>query len=355
MKKLRIVSMLLGVALFAASITGCAQNLSDEKESEEELTELSYYMMNDPVSNEDFKRIMKKANEIIEEKIDVRLNLIMLDEASYPDRLNLMIKSGEYYDMAFTGNWGGLGFYENAAKGAFADLTDLFPKYAPETYSRIPEYQWKDVTVDGKIVASVNYQVWDGACKKGFKFRADLADEINFNWKAIKGKNTLDAMKMFTPYLEQSLKNHPEMIGFETRNDWNLFTAEPIMWDMQQIGDPWSPGWIYFEDSDKVFNQFETQEFFEYCTIMRDWYNKRLVRKDGATLKEYTSDRKAGKVMMEFVESYPDTLDAQEKNIRNPDAEKMSETIIKNGKYVAPSYSIATSRMFVAPGGGSNT
>lgn len=88
---------------------------------------------------------------------------------------------------------------------------------------------------------------------------------------------------------------------------------------------------------------------------MRDWYNKGLVRKDGATLKEYTSDRKAGKVMMEFVGSYPDTLDAQEKNIRNPDAEKMSETIIKNGKYVAPSYSIATSRMFVAPGGGSNT
>ena len=188
MKKLRIVSMLLGVALFAASITGCAQNLSDEKESEEELTELSYYMMNDPVSNEDYKRIMKKANEIIEEKIGVRLNLIMLDEASYPDRLNLMIKSGEYYDMAFTGNWGGLGFYENAAKGAFADLTDLFPKYAPETYSRIPEYQWKDVTVDGKIVASVNYQVWDGACKKGLNFVPTWQMRLILTGKQLKEK-----------------------------------------------------------------------------------------------------------------------------------------------------------------------
>lgn len=64
------------------------------------------------------------------------------------------------------------------------------------------------------------------------------------------------------------------MIGFETRNDANLFTAEPVMWDMQQIGDSWTPGWVDFENFDKVFSQNETEEFKEYCTIMRDWYNE---------------------------------------------------------------------------------
>ena len=64
------------------------------------------------------------------------------------------------------------------------------------------------------------------------------------------------------------------MIGFETRNDANLFTAEPVMWDMQQIGDSWTPGWADFENFDKVFSQYETEEFKEYCTIMRDWYNE---------------------------------------------------------------------------------
>ena len=49
-----------------------------------------------------------------------------------------MINSGDAWDLCFTASWGGINFFENAAKGAYADLTDLIPVYAPEP---MPEYR----------------------------------------------------------------------------------------------------------------------------------------------------------------------------------------------------------------------
>lgn len=47
---------------------------------------------------------------------------------------------------------------------------------------------------------------------------------------------------------------------------------------------------------------------------------KGLVRKDGATLKDAAPDRKAGRIKLEFLGSYPDTLDAHENSSSNLDA-----------------------------------
>ena len=82
---------------------------------------------------------------------------------------------------------------------------------------------------------------------------------------------------------------------------------------------------------------------------------KGLVRKDGATLKDAAPDRKAGRIKLEFLGSYPNTLDAHENSSSNLDAQKMSETEIKDGEYTAASYSVGTSRMYMAPGNGSAT
>ena len=111
---------------------------------------------------------MEKANAIIEEEIGAHLNLILIDGSQYQEKMNLMINTGDAWDLCFTASW--LDFYSHANKGAYADLTELLPELAPETYSRIPEGLWQGVTVDGKIVASVNYQQWGAASQKGFKF-----------------------------------------------------------------------------------------------------------------------------------------------------------------------------------------
>ena len=289
------------------SMTGSASDLGINAEEDTEPVELNFYISQGPVQDTD--RIMEKANAIIEEKINAHLNLVFLEPSTYAQKMNLIINSGDPWDLCFTASWGGINFYENAQKGAYADLTELLPKLAPETYSRIPEKLWQGVTVDGKIYAAVNYQQWGATYRSGFRFRSDLAEEFNFDWQSLKGKPTLEILEASGEFIGQVLEKYPDMIGWETSANYNLFSDSPLYWDMEEVGDVEVPGWIRYEDPYTVINQYGIEEFMEFCRIMHEWYEKGYVRKDGATVKDTSADRRAGKFVVEQTTGWPDTLD----------------------------------------------
>jgi len=363
-KRKLVTALLASVLALSMLMAGCgkkeevsSKDTANEKtasstqetsqEAKEPPVELSFYMMNGPVN--EFDRIMSKANEIIEKEINAKLDLIMIDGASYAEKMNLMINSGDYFDLCFTASWGGINFFENAAKGAYADLTDLIPQYAPKSYSRIPEGLWEGVKINGRIYAIVNYQQWGAAARKGFAFRKDLAEEVGFDWRAVKGKPTLEALKLIEPFIAASLKNHPDMIGWETSSTYSFFANEPLMWDMESVGDMTTPGWVRFTEPTKVINQFETPEFAEYCDIMRDWYQKGYVRKDGATLKDVAPDREAAKIIAAVAYGWPDTVDSEAAGFVNPDTTKMSMTTPET----APAVFVSTTRTVIPAAAGS--
>lgn len=338
-----LLSVTLLLSIFLAGCTPKDKSSTGESASgDDKLPELTFYMMNSPVN--DFDRVMKKANDIISKEIGAKLNLIMVDSSTYADKMNLMINSGDDWDLAFTASWGGINFFENAAKGAYADLTDLLPKYAPETYSRIPEGLWDGVKVDNKIYAMVNYQQWGSAKRMGFRFRKDLVEETGFDWQAVKGKPTIEALEMIGPFLGDALKKHPEMIGFETSSTYSLFANDPLYWNMEAVGDMSIPGWINLDNPDKVINQYETEDFAKFAKIMRDWYNKGYVRKDGATVKDITPDRKAAKFVAEMTYGWPDSIDVPGQNL----AMSMNPT---DGK--ATALTVSTTRTMIPASAGS--
>lgn len=245
--------------------------------------------------------------DIRPEEIGTHLNLIMVDGSQYQDKMNLMINTGDDWDLCFTAHC--FDFYNHASKGAYADLTELLPKLAPETYSRIPEGLWKDVTVDGKILASPNYQQWGAAARKGFKFRSDIAKEVGFDWESVKDMDTLEALNVIGDFIGKALELHPDMIGWETAEGGTLWKSDALYWDMESVGDSQTPGWIRYEDPNIVINQFATDEFMEYCKIMRDRYEKGYVRKDGSTVTDTSVDRQASKFIAELCYGWPDSVD----------------------------------------------
>lgn len=340
MKTKKLTALLTAGAMAATMLTtGATTVMADEKP-----VELSFYMMNSPVTDQE--RIMEKVNAIIEEKIGARLNLVSIDGSTYAEKMNLMINSGDPWDLCFTASWGGLNFFDNAQKGAYADLTELLPELAPETYSRIPEGLWDGVKVDGKIYASVNYQQWGAAQRSGFKWRSDIAEECGFDWAALKGKPTLEIMEATGEFLGQALEKHPDMIGWETSANQNIFANNPLFWDMEEIGEVTQPGWIRYEAPETVINQFETEEFKAFCDIMRDWYNKGYVRKDGATVQDVSPDRKAAKMIAEITTGWPDSVDFP----ANPDMAKMSMTTPD----IAPAVAVSNTRTIIKAGAGAN-
>ncbi|MFC5404083.1 ABC transporter substrate-binding protein [Cohnella soli] len=289
----------------SASTESPSASASDQPSSQaanQEAVELTMYIANSPVK--DMDRVMEAANKIIKEKINATLKLVVTDWSTYPQKLNLMISSGEPFDIAFTGSWGDLNYFQNASKGAFVDITGLLDKYAPTTKSRVPESVWNGVKVNGKIYGSVNYQVWGMAGARGVQLRKDLVDKYNFDWKSVTKWDDL------TPFLDSVKKGEKGVIPFEAGQ---LFTLQPVFSGMDAVSDNTLPGWVkYGDQSIHVINQYETPEFKAYLKTMREWYTKGYVRKDAATLKDTSPDRKASKVAGIYSQPLPDAVDMPE-------------------------------------------
>ncbi len=173
MKK-RIVALMLTGVMTAGLLAGCGGNgggsstggsdTSDKSEGDsKEVVDVNFYVPLGTINDQE--RIMEKVNEVTEKEIGVHLNLN--STATDYQAIQLMIDTGDDWDMAFTSNWLG-DYFGNAQDGAYADLTELLPKLAPETYSSIPESLWDGMKVDGKIYGIVNYQLFGSASKPGY-------------------------------------------------------------------------------------------------------------------------------------------------------------------------------------------
>lgn len=336
MDRMRRRILLAIVFTILTAITGC----QNKRDVERKADELVFYINVPQTPGQE--RVMKKANEIIEKEIGVKLRLVMLDSPMYAEKMKLMSIAEEPWDICFVSNENG--FYENAQKGMYADLTELLPRLAPETYRRIPETLWKSVTVNDNIYASVNYQQWGAASRNGFRFRSDIAEEVGFDWQSLKGEPTLEVLEETGEFLEEALEKHPDMIGWETSVQKSFFANMPLYWDMEEIGETIIPGWIRYTEPETVINQFETEEFETYCEIMRDWNEKGYIRKDGATLQDISADRKDAKIIAEATTGWPDSIDYP----NNIDMCKMSMCT----EETAPAVGISNTRTILTAGAG---
>lgn len=277
----------------------------DAAEAELEPVELTYYFANSPVK--DLERINEEINKTIKEKINATVELKCLDWSQYAKKINLMISSGQPFDLAFNASWGDNNYFQNAANGAFLPLDELLEQYAPVSKTRVPESIWDGVRVNGKIYGVVNYQVWGMANARGIQLRQDLVDKYNFDWKAVSKWDDL------TPYLEAVQKGEPDMVCFEYDKNVDNFAGLPTIYGMDAVGDTKSVGWVRLDDQEvKVINQYKTEEYKDYLKTFSNWYQKGYIRKDAATLKDTSVDRKADRVGALYANAVPDMVDMPE-------------------------------------------
>lgn len=313
--KRRIVSLLLAGTMVAGLLAGCSSNGggsgsgSGDGGDSNEIVDVDFYVPAGTINDQD--RIMEKVNEVTEEEIGVHLNFY--STASDYQAIQLMIDTGDDWDIVFTSNWLG-DYYGNAQDGVYADLTDLLPEIAPETYSSVPESLWEGMEVDGKIYGVVNYQIFGSSKKLGLRFREDIVNEVGFDWQSLQGMNILDALnKIETEYLAPAYAAHPDMIGWEARMGSNLYTQAQAaqFFNSEYVGDSveGSVGWINFDDPTTVYNQYETDDFMEYCRIMRRWYEAGYIPADAATVTETSPDRQNGRYLMEVALGWPDSIE----------------------------------------------
>ena len=104
-------------------------------------------------------QVLEEVNKLLAERYGLELQLEIYDYGSYDEKMNMLISSGEEFDVCFTTqSW--LNKYQpNVSRGAFLALDDLIDEHAPDLKEVLPEFLFEQARVDGSIYAIPNYQI----------------------------------------------------------------------------------------------------------------------------------------------------------------------------------------------------
>jgi len=250
-------------ALGTIALAGCGKSGSD---SASKMTTVNMYMPGDKPKN--YSAMIKKANKEIHKTYkDINVKMNFIGWGDYAQKYNVMVTSGNSYDLAFSQN-----YTNNALKGAYADMTsELKSGVAKKAYKEVDPSYWKGLKVDGKIYGfPVNANIY---AQNMLTFNQSFLDKNNIK---ISGVNSYASME---PALAKFHKANPGVAAFAIGQG---FKASPAHMDF-----PLGNGLPFAIDSSgkskKIVNVYDTTEMRGILKTLHSYYEKGYIPKDAAT------------------------------------------------------------------------
>ncbi len=271
-----------GIALGTAAVmtmgllTGCGQksNTSSSGSSSvqtnedgslntDKEVELVMYVISDRPAGQDI--VDAKVNEILKEKLNCTLKINWIGWAEYANKYPLLFSSGEAFDLAYSATW--VNFTSLAQKGAFKNLDELWPTYAPDNFAATSDTAKEQATVSGHYYCVPTQLATYTAY--GPIYRGDLVE--GSGWDGV-----MENYEDIEEYCDIIKETHPEMEPLDQ------YSAEPE-WSyvyMQNQGfTTVDKGLRYMwfdpsEENPKVFTMGEYEGTPEFLEMMARWNEK---------------------------------------------------------------------------------
>ncbi len=258
----KILSLLTAAVMTAGLLTGCGA----EQDYGKDVITLRWVTFGTAVPD-DLQKIVKKANEYSAEKIGVVVNL----EFQPSEMLNLIMASGEYYDMIFTSTWANV-FNNQVAKGMFYDISGIVRDETPELYDKIGEY-WEAAEYEGGLYAVPTLK--DMGSEMMFRLNSDYFEKE-------KGMTIPESMSFedLEPYLEAYKKDFPHKypIGMDKSGFPGYSNLqEPVIGNI--LGIP------YELDTPKVVPFWENENVIGKFRLLHKWYELGYISPDVAAME----------------------------------------------------------------------
>ncbi|MBF0819207.1 ABC transporter substrate-binding protein [Streptococcus acidominimus] len=266
MKKWQKVVALSASAAALAGLAACGSLKGDNSKSamtDDGKTVIKMYQIGDAPDNLDV--LLEQANKIIGEKADAKLEIQYLGWGEYSDKMNVIVNSGENYDIAFASN-----YVLNAQKGAYADLTEIYQKEGKELYDSLDPAYIKGNTVDGKIYAvPVSANVTSA---QHFAFNGPLVEKYGVDISNVK---TLEDLE---PALKVIKEKAPETVPFaigknysvSSNFDFPISTEYPFVIDLDG-------------DTKKIMLSYDVESYRAKLRTMHKYYQAGYIPQDVAT------------------------------------------------------------------------
>lgn len=299
----KIVALSLALAMGIMAFSGCTSpsttgsssaaggaSTTDSKPKSDKLVELTWYSMVDS-KMPDEQKVFDELNKYVGEKINVKVNQNLMTFADYIEKMPVKIASGEKFDMAFMATWA-LNYPNSVQQGVCLDLDTLLESDGKETKEFIPEMLWNASKVNGKIHGIPIYK--ETGAQYVFMYNKDIADKYNIDATGVKRMTDIE------PILKQVKENDPNIIGTVGVTFQVGYVWEPIGGSISMPGAYKVDGYPDFQEQTGVFNQYETQEFMDYCKMTNRWFKAGYLSSDPVQYSKdapgYNRDDSAGKL-----------------------------------------------------------
>lgn len=269
MKKL--IALTLSIISALTIFAGCTEDEATG-ETAGEIVELVWYQVGD--LQKDSKLVLEEVNKYTREQIGVELKINYVGWGDYNQKMQVVINTGDKWDLCFSASWTN-DYLQNANKGAFLGIDDLFQNQGKELYDSIDPSFLEAAKVNG-VTYGVPHEK-EMAIMPMWVFSKEYVDKYDIPYKDL---HTLEDLE---PWLKVISENEPNVVPLYLIKD---FTAPTYM---DKIVDP--VGIEYGDDSFKVQNVFETEKMLSTLDTLRRYYEAGYINQDAAI----TSDDKSVK------------------------------------------------------------
>lgn len=286
-KKRLIAFAMAGLMTMSVALTGCGSKGEESKDDgakSDEVVTVTWCVPGD--KKPDLDKVMEDLNQKIEEKINVRLNLEIIPQGEFNDKMKLKSTAGEDYDLTFTANWMNQ-FSENMSRDAFLPISDIYEEYGQGIKESVPEWLMDVATVDGELYAIPNQQIL--ARQSGVVIQKEYADKYGFDKTSLKDVHELE------PFLEQIAANEPDKFPIDLR-------ISPVLEaEYEDVVSATAPAGntsycVVVEKGDESCTALPITEVVEEeLRLENEWYQKGFIRQDIATVVDNTADVKANR------------------------------------------------------------
>lgn len=286
----RISALFLSAALLAGTIAGCGKKGKESKpeskasevasadvastveasdtntgtiDTSEEVEVIFYFVSDRPAKQDE---IDAHYNKLLKEKMNTTIKANWLGWAEVNNKYPLLFSSGEKFDLAYGATW--LNYASLAQKGAFKKLDDLWPTYAPNSFTRQDKISLQQAQVNGSLYGIPTlFQTYSAY---GPTYRTDILKDTDWDGK-------MENFDDYEVYLEYVKQNAPEL--------------EPV--DIYQAGSELDDAYMYyqklygikgstndflwidpFEENPQIFTYYEYEGTPDFLERMARWNEK---------------------------------------------------------------------------------
>lgn len=262
----RVLAVGCAAILTVGLVSGCSKKSDTDKKKDKVVT-LTWYQIGD--NQKDDKMVIDKANQYLEKKIGVKLNVIKIGFGDYNQKMQVVINTGDDWDMCFTCSWAN-DYLQNAEKGAFLPLDKMLKTTGKEMYDKIDPKFWKAAKVEGKTYAVPSEK--EIGSEPMWVFTKEYVDKYHIPYKNI---HTLEDLE---PWLKLIHEKEPNVVPLYLTKEYSAPTY------MDKIVDP--VGIEYGDNTMTVKNVFDTKKMRSTLDTMRKYYLDGYINKDAATASD---------------------------------------------------------------------